>query len=166
MVFVSVGTERFPFDRLVRAVDRVALQLSGEPILVQLGHTAYRPTACQWVRFLDYQEMVEHIKQARIVVSHAGVGSLLLCARLGKVPIVVPRLKRFREHVDDHQQELARRMAQLGYCRLADEPAEIESLMLEYEKRQATTQVSSSMQPALVQALSEYLDASNSRLTP
>lgn len=165
MIFVSVGTERFPFDRLVRAVDYLASQLDGEPCFVQLGHSSYRPTACRWTRFLPYPDLVEQIDRARIVISHAGVGSILLCTRLRKVPIVVPRFKRFGEHVDDHQVELARRMDQLGYALLAEQPEALRSLILEYEERQAKLRRETSPQPALATVLSEYLNTMDSRCT-
>lgn len=157
MVFVSVGTERFPFDRLIQAVDQAASQLNGEPIFVQLGHSTYRPQRCQWTRILPYQDLIEQIRRARIVVCHAGAGILLLCARSGKAPIVLPRRKRFGEHVDDHQPELAMRMAQLGYVLLAERPEEIVPLILEYEEREARMCPRFPSHPALASSLSEYL---------
>jgi UDP-N-acetylglucosamine transferase subunit ALG13 len=147
MIFVSVGAERFPFDRLIEAADRAIRALSNERMFMQVGHSRYIPRACVWTRFLPYEELVKRIEQARVVVSHAGVGSLLLCARAGKVPIVVPRHHKFKEHVDDHQVELARRVAKLGYAILAEQPDELVSLLVECTKRapafpQATSSVS------------------------
>jgi UDP-N-acetylglucosamine transferase subunit ALG13 len=135
MIFVSVGTGRFPFDRLVRAVDQSAAALHGEPVFVQLGHGVYTPIRCRWARFLSYQELAEQISQARIVVTHGGAGLLLLCRRSGKVPIVVPRRRRFGEHVDDHQVELTRRMARDGHAVLVEEPDALAGAIAEYEER-------------------------------
>lgn len=135
MIFVSVGTERFPFDRLVRAVDQAAAALHGEPVFVQLGHGVYTPTRCRWARFLSYQELAEQISQARIVVTHGGAGLLLLCRRWGKVPIVMPRRRRFGEHVDDHQVELAMRMTQEGHVVLVEEPQTLAETIVQYEDR-------------------------------
>jgi len=158
MIFVSVGTERFPFDRLIRAVDEAATHLDGESLFVQLGHSTYLPQRCQWTRFLPYRAFVEQLQQARIVVCHAGVGLLLLCARAGKVPLVVPRRRGFGEHVDDHQVELATRMAQVGSALFAEEPEEILPLILGYEQRSVALRSVPCAPPALAEALRECLD--------
>ena len=165
MVFVSVGTERFPFDRLVRAVDEMAGQRHDEPIFVQTGHSTYQPRWCQWARFLPYQELVKRIGEARMVVSHAGAGSMLLCMRVGKIPIVVPRRKRFGEHVDDHQLELAARMAQLGRVVLASSPEEAMSLIHADHTRSVTVANETAQQPTLGHLLGEYLQTYEGSLT-
>lgn len=158
MIFVAVGTEWFPFDRLVRAVDHMATQVNGEPVVVQLGHSTYVPTACTWTRFLPFPELRRHVEEARIVVSHAGAGMLLLCAQAGKIPIVVPRRKRFAEHVDDHQVELASRMAQSGYAVLAERAEDIGSLILQHDQQRVPPGPGQASAPRLAQVLKAYLD--------
>jgi UDP-N-acetylglucosamine transferase subunit ALG13 len=64
--------------------------------------------------FLPFGAMVELIEQADIVVSHAGVGSIMCALQAGHVPVVFPRLRRFSETVDDHQAELAAALSQRG----------------------------------------------------
>ncbi len=162
MIFFSVGTERFPFDRLVRAADSVQESLKEEPVFVQLGQSSWVPHYCKWTAFLSYKELVERIVQARIVVMHAGVGSLLLCVQHGKIPIMIPRRKQFGEHVDDHQVELAMKMAERGYLLLAEEPKDILPLILEYEKRKPARPAVSSSSLRLSGALVQYLESSDS----
>ena len=128
MIFVAVGTERFPFDRLVRTVDELAPELD-EEVLVQLGSCQHVPASCQWVRMLPYQELVTRIEQASLVIAHGGAGLMLLSVRAGKVPIVLPRLKRHGEHVDDHQLQLVSRMAELGHVRHANDERELAELV-------------------------------------
>lgn len=111
MIFVTVGTENFQFDRLLRMIDEgVARRLIKDDIFVQIGTTDYKPTSFKFIRFLAFNQMVEKITGADIVVSHAGVGSVLLSLSLGKIPIIIPRQKKFGEHLDDHQCEFARMM--------------------------------------------------------
>ncbi len=126
--------ERFPFDRLIRAVDGVRDELEGEPIFMQTGHAAYTPN-CGHQAFLSFEEMREKIGEARIVVGHAGAGTLLMCSMLGKVPIMMARKGCFGEHVDDHQQMLAERMAKRGAILLANEPEDIGEYILGYAER-------------------------------
>jgi UDP-N-acetylglucosamine transferase subunit ALG13 len=106
MIFLTVGTERFPFDRLVKAVDEIALGKSYK-VFMQIGKSNYIPKSGEWARFLSFEEIKEKINNASIVISHAGAGSIILIMQLGKVPIIVPRYKKLGEHIDDHQIGLA-----------------------------------------------------------
>lgn len=159
MIFVSVGTEAFAFDRLIRAMDEVVAHVDGEPVVMQVGRSTYRPQRCPWVPFLPYEELVTHIARARMVVCHAGVGSILLCVQHGKVPVVVPRQKQFREHMDDHQVELAVRMAQLGLVVLVEDLSTLGETVARYEERVAAAQQLSSQRkaPRLADALAQCL---------
>jgi UDP-N-acetylglucosamine transferase subunit ALG13 len=74
---------------------------------------------------VPFEQLGELVGRARVVVAHAGVGSILLCASKGHVPIVVPRLARFDEAVDDHQVFLARRLAALGAVVWAEDLSEL-----------------------------------------
>ena len=159
MIFVSVGTEHFPFDRLVQAVDEASQGLGGEEVFIQLGEGRYIPRTSAWSRFLSFPEMVARVSSARIVVTHAGAGSILLCARQGKVPIVMARRRSFGEHVDDHQVELAQRLAELGYVLLAQSPEELGALLKDYPRRSAVRKQPQSTCRELAQDLSAYLDA-------
>ena len=109
MIFVTVGTHEQQFDRLVKEVDR--LRKNGdieEEVIAQIGFGTYEPVSCQWSRFYPYQKMCEYVDEARIVITHGGPSSFLAPLQRGKVPIVVPRQKRFGEHVNDHQVEFCR----------------------------------------------------------
>jgi len=120
MIFVSVGTNEARFDRLLRAV---AALLPDEELVVQHGHSApiERPGAVL-IDFLSFEEMVATIRRARVVVTHAGVGSVMVSLANGKCPVVEPRLKSFGEAVDDHQLQLGRRFAAAGLVTLVEAP--------------------------------------------
>ena len=109
MIFVTVGTHEQQFDRLVRCVDR--LKAEGkitEEVMIQTGFSSYEPKACKWSKLCSYQEMNEYMDQARIVITHGGPSSIMMALQRGKIPIVVPRQKRYEEHVNDHQVEFSR----------------------------------------------------------
>lgn len=112
-IFVTVGFESFPFNRLLQAIDEgVKEKLISPPVLIQAGHSSYQPLCCPAKRFLPFDEILDYLKKAEIVVSHAGVGTTLLALSLGKIPVLFPRQAKYREHVDDHQMEYARKMEQ------------------------------------------------------
>lgn len=111
MIFISVGTEKFPFDRLLKIVDHaIAEKKIGMPVFAQTGTCSYIPEHYDYAHFLSFDEMVAKITQAQIVITHAGIGSTLLCLNLGKRPIVFPRLLKYKEHLDDHQLEFTKKM--------------------------------------------------------
>lgn len=163
MIFVTVGTERFPFDRLIRAVDELHDVLQGEPVFMQTGYGTYTPS-CEYQRFLPFNEYREKIRQARIVVSHAGAGTFLNCAEFGKVPIMMARRRCFGEHVDDHQEMLVKRMAERGLILLAAEPEELRENIFHYEELCQSRTDSYPVEPALVNHLKAVLDAISEKI--
>lgn len=106
MIFVTVGTHHQPFTRLLDALD----QLDDE-LVVQYG-PGKAPAAQQAEPFMPFDEMLERFREADTVITHAGVGSIICASRAGHVPLVVPRRHDLGEHVDDHQVELTRALAQ------------------------------------------------------
>lgn len=119
MIFVTTGTCD-PFDRLLDAVDR----LDGtEEVVVQHGVSPVRPRRARCIDFLPYDELVSLVREARLVVTHAGVGSVLTALANGKQPIVVPRLAAKGDAIDDHQLEFARHLAAAGIVTLVEDPA-------------------------------------------
>lgn len=104
MIFVTVGTHEQPFNRLVKAVDK--LKLNGkitESIFIQTGYSTYVPQACEYQDFISIRQMNEYMRQASIVITHGGPSSFVMALQYNKVPIVVPRLSKYNEHVNDHQ---------------------------------------------------------------
>jgi UDP-N-acetylglucosamine transferase subunit ALG13 len=122
MILVTVGTSTQPFDRLLAAIPALAGE---EKVIVQYGASAVRPSGAECVAFLDYDSMLAHMQQARIVVTHAGAGSIIAARMAGKRPLVVPRLRALGEAVDDHQLELARKLDQAGVVRLVADPSSL-----------------------------------------
>jgi UDP-N-acetylglucosamine transferase subunit ALG13 len=106
MIFVTVGTERFAFERLLKAIDNgIRDKEITDDVFAQIGTSSYIPEFYEHRRFLSFGQMTENINKADIVVTHAGVGSTLLCLTLGNIPILFPRLQAKGEHLDDHQIE-------------------------------------------------------------
>lgn len=123
MILVTVGTSETPFDRLLQAFDVV--ERPDEELVVQHGPSSVRPRGASCVDFLPFDQLVDAIRRARLVVTHAGVGSIMTTLANGKRPIVVPRLRRFDEAVDDHQLALGRRLAESGLVVLVESPEDV-----------------------------------------
>lgn len=113
MIFVTVGTHEQQFDRLVRAVDE--LRASGaidESIFMQVGYCTYEPKHCEWERFVPAPEMRSRMEAADVVVTHGGPSSFIEAMAAGKVPVVVPRRADLGEHVNNHQVNFVRKVAE------------------------------------------------------
>lgn len=120
MIFVTVGTNEARFDRLLHAVAALSVD---EELVVQHGHsTPLARPGVELIDFLPFEQLVETVRRARVVVTHAGVGSVMVSLANGRTPVVVPRLKAFGEAVDDHQLQLGRRFAQAGLVTLVETP--------------------------------------------
>jgi UDP-N-acetylglucosamine transferase subunit ALG13 len=113
VIFATVGSTQIPFERFVRALEA----LPGEQLLVQHGPVEPPVGAAQANAFMQFPEMIESMEAADVVVCHAGAGSILCALRAGHTPVVVPRLKRYEETVDDHQVEFSRALAAEGLSR-------------------------------------------------
>lgn len=113
MIFVTVGTHEQPFNRLIKKVDE--LVASGdikEKVVVQTGFSTYKPKHCEAHKMMSFDEMQQALKDARIVITHGGPSSFIEALRFGKVPIVVPRQEKYYEHVNNHQVEFTKLIAQ------------------------------------------------------
>lgn len=108
MIFVTVGTHEQPFDRLIKYVDRlVEEKVITENVFMQTGYSKFQPRYCEWSQFIPYSQMVENVQKARIVITHGGPSSFILPLQYGKIPIVVPRQKKYNEHINNHQLEFS-----------------------------------------------------------
>ena len=128
MIFVTLGTQKFQMNRLVKAVDELAGNgRVDESILIQSGVSSYKPRHCEFKDFMDSSKYVENISNCSVLITHAGVGTIVTALKLGKPVIVVPRLAKFNEHVDDHQMQIAKAFSDKGCvlsCENVDELAE------------------------------------------
>ena len=102
MIFVTVGGQ-LPFDRLVHTVDRWATQHPPAEVFAQIGNSNEPPTHIEWRKFLSPDEFEAKVREARVLVAHAGMGSILTAMELEKPIVVMPRRAHLGEHRNDHQ---------------------------------------------------------------
>lgn len=136
MIFVTVGTHEQQFDRLVRKIDE--LRANGEineEVLIQTGYSTYIPEHCAFKNFFTYSEMIEEVRRAHIVITHGGPSSFIMPLQLGKIPIVVPRMKQYNEHVNDHQVAFCEQVAKrMGNIILIEDVEKIPDTIRKYEE--------------------------------
>jgi len=115
MIFLTVGTQ-FPFDRLVKSVDELVSQNGfKEEIFAQIGKSSYQPHNFEGVSFLEKGLFDKHVRQASGIISHAGMGTIIMALDNGKPLLVMPRLTKYGEVVNDHQVPIAKKFEELGH---------------------------------------------------
>lgn len=119
MIFVTTGSRKFQFDRLIKKLDELAADGTiTEEVFAQIAETAYLPQHFAYKRYLSPEEFSEYQDRADLIISHAGTGALITALKKGKQVIAVPRLAKYGEHSDDHQLQVSEALSGEGYLRV------------------------------------------------
>lgn len=137
MILITLGSQKFPFDRLLKKVDEmVADGTITEPVFAQTGYSVYVPQHYDSQKFLSRDEFAGKMKQASLVITHGGTGAIIGAVKAGIKVIAVPRLSQYGEHVDDHQQQIVKEFGEVGII----EPClDLEELPARYRTAQEKT---------------------------
>ena len=109
MIFVVLGTQKFQLNRLLQKLDEYVEQgLLTDEIYAQIGNSTYKPRHYAYKDFMDKKEFDATIAKADLVIAHSGVGTIITAIHAKKPVVVFPRLAKYKEHVDDHQLDIAR----------------------------------------------------------
>jgi UDP-N-acetylglucosamine transferase subunit ALG13 len=119
MIFLTVGTQ-LPFDRLVKAVDEAAGRgMVHDEVFAQIGESDYQPTNFKFAKSLGKAEYDDCMARASAIIGHAGMGTIISAMNNRKPLLVMPRLRRFGEAVNDHQMSIATQFERMGYLLVA-----------------------------------------------
>ena len=129
MIFWTIGTQA-PFDRFVKIVDEVAVHLD-EEIIAQVYKSEYRAKNIKTIGFLPPDEFNVLFSKARLIVAHAGMGTIISALRQRKPIIIFPRIAALGEHRNEHQLATARKMQELGYVYVANNAEELKALLIQ-----------------------------------
>ena len=114
MIFITLGSQKFQFNRLLKAVDeQVADGKITDEIFAQIGASDYKPKNFKYKDFLNRDEFAVWQRKADIEITHGGTGAIIGAVKKGKKVIAVPRLAKYGEHVDDHQLQLIEQFKEL-----------------------------------------------------
>ncbi len=127
MIFVTLGTMHLDFARLVRKMDAIAAA-TGERVVMQTGLATTMPERAEHFAFRPREEIAALMQEARVVVAHAGIGSVVEALTAKRPLIVVPRLKRHGEHNNDHQLDLAEAIERRGLGRMVRDMDDLDAL--------------------------------------
>lgn len=157
MIFLTVGTQ-LPFDRLVSAVDHWAGD-TGQDVVGQIGPSTYTPRNMTFRQFYDQAEVDSLVAGATVIISHAGMGSILTALTSAKPIIIVPRKAELGEHRNDHQLATARKFADLPSVRTVLDVNDLEAAYSALLRLRASAPISQFASPRLLAALKQIIDA-------
>lgn len=116
LILVTLGTQDKSFERLLKAIDReIEKGTIQERVVVQAGYTKYQSSNMEIFDLVSPSEFEKLLEESRIIISHGGVGTILSAIQKGKVVIAAPRLKRYKEHDNDHQKQIIKEFSERGY---------------------------------------------------
>ncbi|WP_294404633.1 PssE/Cps14G family polysaccharide biosynthesis glycosyltransferase [uncultured Clostridium sp.] len=116
MIFITVGSQKFQFNRLLKAVDRlVENKKITEDVFAQIGYSDYKPKNYEYKEFLDRNEFEIMISKCDILITHGGTGAIINGLKRDKKVIAVPRLKEYGEHVDNHQLQIIHEFEEMNF---------------------------------------------------
>ena len=115
MIFVTLGSQKFQFNRLLKILDGlIENHVINQEVFAQIGYSDYRPQHYAYTKFLNRNDFLQKIRQSDYVITHGGAGAIISAVKARKKIIVVPRLAKFGEHVDDHQMQLVEQFDNMG----------------------------------------------------
>lgn len=126
MIFITVGSQKFQFNRLLKAVDKLIEENKlNEEVFAQTGYCDYIPKNYKFKDFLDRDEFKDIMNKCDKVITHGGTGAIIGAVKQGKKVIAIPRLKSYGEHVDNHQIEIVNQFSNMNLIFKVDDVSNI-----------------------------------------
>lgn len=118
MIFVTVGSQKFQFNRLLIEIDRLVKEGKiKEEVFAQTGYSDYKPKNYEFKDFLDRDEFNNIMNKCDKVITHGGTGAIIGAVKREKCVIAVPRLTKYGEHVDDHQLQIIEQFEEMNFIK-------------------------------------------------
>ena len=132
MIFVILGTQDKKFNRLLEAIQKKIDEgkiSKSEKIIVQAGSTKFESKDMKIVDYMPINEFEDYIEKADIIICHAGVGTIFTALKKNKKIIAAARVKKYGEHVNDHQLQILENFKKQGYLLALEDFDKIELLI-------------------------------------
>ena len=114
MIFVTLGSQKFPFNRILVELDRLKEEGKiDEDIFAQIGYSTYQPKNL--------------MNDCNLVICHGGTGAIITALKNNKKVIAIPRLSKYREHVDDHQKQIVEEFTNCNLIKSIEEVDDLEN---------------------------------------
>jgi UDP-N-acetylglucosamine transferase subunit ALG13 len=158
MIFVTVGSD-IPFDRLIRTVDRWAKERERRDVFAQIGNGGWRPGFIEYAAMLEPTEFRQRLTSSRIVVGHAGMGTILTALQHSKPILVMPRRGALGETRNDHQMSTARQLMEMNKVNVAFDDDDLFHSLDRIEELTPDAELPPYADDGLIRALKDFIHA-------
>lgn len=158
MIFITVGTQG-PFDRLISTMDKLAYELPEIPFVAQISESSYKVKNMKSLEFVGPTEFDTYFSAAKLIVSHAGMGTIISALEYNKPIIIFPRLAKLGEHRNEHQMATAKRLERLNYLHVAYDEEVLRNKVLSLLSGELNTlhRVGRYASPQLIDSLQDFI---------
>lgn len=158
MIFVTVGTQ-LAFDRLIEAMDSWASQNPGTEVFAQIGPGKYQPKNFGFQDFVAPSKANKLFEDAELIVSHAGMGSILTAMRFHKPILIMPRKASLGEHRNEHQLATAKWLGNRPGVFVANDAADIGRALSEREQLKGNKGINEYAEPTFTARLKQFIES-------
>lgn len=157
MIFVTLGSQKFQFNRLLIEIDRLISQgkISDE-IFAQIGYSDYVPKNYNFKKFLDREEFKDIMDKCDKVITHGGTGAIIGAVKKKKKVIAVPRSAKFKEHVDNHQDEIVNEFSNMNLIYGVKNVEELDKALYEINRMEFSQY--ESHKEILMESIEDFID--------
>lgn len=157
MIFVTVGSQKFQFNRLLKKIDElIEKKVINEEVFAQIGVSDYKPKNYDYKDYMTQDEFAQKLDGADIIITHAGTGVIVNSVKKGKKVIAIPRLKKYGEHVDDHQIQLIEQFDELQFIEPCYEMENLEKTLHAIENKKYNKYVSNT--DTIIDSIKDFID--------
>lgn len=158
MIFVTLGSQKFQFNRLLKKMDSLVKDSKiKEEIFAQIGYSDYKPQNYKYKDFVDRDQFKDIMSKSDIVITHGGTGAIITAVKQEKKVIAMPRLAKYGEHVDDHQIQIVKEFEDSGIIKAVYDIEDLEKALTSinsehFEKYKSNTQT-------IINDIEEYIES-------
>ena len=156
MILVTVGSQKFQFNRLLEKIDiLIDKKVIKDKVFAQIGVSDYKPRNYSCVDFMTQDEFSKRMDECDTVITHAGTGVIVNAVKKEKKVIAVPRLAKYNEHVDNHQIELIKEFEELNFIEPVYEMEDLEKAIINSRNKSYNKYVSNT--DSIIESIEEFI---------
>lgn len=157
MILVTVGTQKFQFNRLLETIDRLCDEgIIKDVVFAQIGNSDYHPKCFKYVDFLAKDEFDKKLNECDILITHSGVATIISGVMKEKAVVVFPRLAKYNEHVDNHQVQIAEEFATQNLVLACYQQSELEEII--HQSRTHVFNKYSSQRKRIINVINKFIN--------
>lgn len=156
MIFVTLGSQKFQFNRLLKKIDELieAGHLQ-DKVFAQIGYSDYIPENFEYEQFVDRERFARLEADADVIITHGGTGAIVGALKKRKKVIAVPRLAKYGEHVDNHQLQIIEQFSEMGFIVPCNDIAELQDSLNKISEFQGKEYISNT--DKFIENIEDYL---------